>query len=327
MVYISDRKEKLSIEKQIEHMKSKGIKFNIENEAFAAEYLSNNTYYFKLKAYEKLYNKYTTGDNAGQYVNLEFAYLRDLATIDSLLRKKILSIAIDVEHYLKVKLLKDFSNSPEDGYEIISAFENIDPVHFKNEIETKLKGRTCSDLVEKYKDCFAIWNFVEIIGFKDFRELYSLFYCRNSEQFCSRKNKENFKGEYYYFINPVRILRNAAAHNNCLIIGLNKPQDNYFNFEYRVSAFLGEKGIKNASLNKQLSKPIIHDFCVLLYLYSRIAPQRAQAHTFQELKSLFCGRIVKHREYYRNNSLICSAYEFMCKVLDVFCENMENDAE
>ena len=53
-------------------MESKGIQFNIEDKEFAAEYLKNNTYYFKLKAYEKLYNKYSTGENEGKYINLEY---------------------------------------------------------------------------------------------------------------------------------------------------------------------------------------------------------------------------------------------------------------
>ena len=122
-----ERKKKLDVASQVEHMKSKGIKFNIEDEDFAINYLLNNTYYFKLKAYGKLYDKYNTGDNQGQYLNLEFAYLRDLATIDSLLRKKILSVAIDVEHYLKVKLLQDFNKSEENGYDIIEAFKSLNP--------------------------------------------------------------------------------------------------------------------------------------------------------------------------------------------------------
>lgn len=299
-------------------MESKGIQFNIEDKEFAVEYLKNNTYYFKLKAYEKLYNKYSTGENEGKYINLEFAYLRDLATIDSLLRKRILSLAIDIEHYLKVKLLTDFNISPEDGYEIISDLISYNKEHYRSEIETKLKGRTCSDLVEKYKDDFAIWNFVEIIGFKDFSDLYALFYTRNCDLFCRDRKPDKFKGEYYYFINPVRLLRNAAAHNNCLLIGLNKSPNTDFNFEHKIAQFLSKKGIKNTSLNKQLSKPVIHDFCVMLYLYSLIAPKTAQKHTFGELKELFEGRFVKNKTYYTNNSLIVSAYEFMLKVINIF---------
>lgn len=313
-----ERKEKLDIDKQIDHMKSKGIQFNIEDESFAKDYLSNNTYYFKLKSYEKLYNQYHSEDNKGKYINLEFAYLRDLATIDSLLRKKILSMAIDIEHYLKVDLLKDFNNSPEDGYEIIQKVKELDPEHFNQEIDSKLNGRACSDLVAKYKDNFAIWNYVEIIGFRDFCELYSLFYSRNIDQFCHKKNKSNYKGPYYYFMNPVRLLRNAAAHNNCLLIGLNKNADISFNFEHKVSSFLGANGIKNPSLNKQLSKPIIHDFCVMLFLFSQIAPPKAQFYTFDELNKFFVERVFKNKEYYNSNALICSAFEFMSKVVNIF---------
>ena len=315
------RKKKLNVTEQIEHMKGKGIKFNIEDELFAKDYLTNNTYYFKLKAYEKLYNKSPSGENKDKYINLEFAYLRDLATIDSLLRKRILSVAIDIEHYLKVKLLYDFNFSPEDGYELIEALKALNPEHFEKEIETKLYGRTCSDLVLKYKDDFAVWNFVEIISFKDFCDLYALFYSRNAEQFCTKKkNKDNFKGEFYYFMNPVRLLRNAAAHNNCLLIGLNKSPDKAFNFEHKVSTFLGNAGMKNTSLNKQLSKPIIHDFCVLLFLFSRVAPQKSQYYTFKDLKKLFEERIFKHKEYYDNNALITSAFQFMYKVVIIFYE-------
>ena len=313
-----ERKKKLDVASQVEHMKSKGIKFNIEDEDFAINYLLNNTYYFKLKAYGKLYDKYNTGDNQGQYLNLEFAYLRDLATIDSLLRKKILSVAIDVEHYLKVKLLQDFNKSEENGYDIIEAFKSLNPEHFENEIKNKSYGRACKDLVNKYKNDFAIWNFVEIISFKDFQELYALFYSRNKNLFCTKKDKEKFKGEYYYLITPIRMLRNAAAHNNCLLIDLVKTPDLSFNFEHSVSKFLSGKGIKNTSLNKQLSKPIVHDFCVLLYLYSQIAPKEAQKHTFEDLRALFDTRILKHKEYYKTNSILCSAYEFTKKTIDIF---------
>ncbi|MBR2455095.1 MAG: Abi family protein [Clostridia bacterium] len=322
---MSAQKQKLNVLQQVEHMKSKGIRFNIEDEKYATEYLSNNTYYFKLKAYEKLYNKSPTGENAGKYINLEFAYLRDLATIDSLLRKKILSIAIDIEHYLKVKLLNDFNLSHEDGYEIIKAFKEMDPNHFEKDIANKLNGRLCSSLVAKYKDDFAIWNFIEIIGFNDFRTLYELFYIRNSEMFCNKKDNTNFKGEYYYLINPVRLLRNAAAHNNCLLIGLSPSLNLPLNYNGNVQSFLGKNGIKNTSLNRQMSKPIIHDFCVMLYLYSLIAPEKAQIHTFEEFKELFENRVFRNINYYKSNSLIESSLEFMYKVVCVFEKNVKKN--
>ena len=47
-------KVKLSIDKQIEKMKSSGIKFNIISEEQAKEFISNNTYYFNKGFSEEL---------------------------------------------------------------------------------------------------------------------------------------------------------------------------------------------------------------------------------------------------------------------------------
>ena len=91
-------KDKLTVEQQIQHMRAKGIQFNIVSEEEAMGYLAKNTYYFKIKAYAKNYDKYRTTEKVGQYVNLEFAYLKDLAIIDMLLRHFILVTSVDLEH-------------------------------------------------------------------------------------------------------------------------------------------------------------------------------------------------------------------------------------
>ncbi len=313
-------KIKLSTENQIEHMKSKGIKFTIDDEKFALSYLQNNTYYFKLKAYAKLFDKYDKTDKVGQYINLEFAYLRDLSIIDSLLRKKILSISIDIEHYLKVILLNDLNKSDEDGYQIIKDFIANNKEHFKEEILSKKFKKACSNIVQKYENNFAMWNFVEVISFSDFCNLYQFFYSRN-QCFCS---KNNSKGEYYYFLNPVRVLRNAAAHSNCLINSLRLPyvSEDDFNFNHQISAFLSKK-IPQKTRNTQLSKPLIHDFCVMLYLYHNVVPENVQRYVFSDLRDFFNGRVVKYKSYYQKNPCICSAYEFTKRVIDYFCEILQ----
>ena len=48
-------KPKLSLDGQIEHLKEKGVLFNIMNEAEAKEYLAQHNNYFKLTAYRKNY--------------------------------------------------------------------------------------------------------------------------------------------------------------------------------------------------------------------------------------------------------------------------------
>lgn len=317
----SNHRVKFTIQQQIDRMKENGIKFTIEDEEFAKEYLSYNTYFFKLKAYSKLYDK----DRYGKYIDLEFAYLRDLATIDSLLRKIILKIAIDIEHYLKVVMLRDFNESDEDGYAIVDELKSYDPEHYGLEIEKKLSGKACSNLVRKYKDNFAIWNFVEILSFSDFQNLYDLFYIRNRQPKNEYDNPYK-RVPYHYFFNPVRMLRNAAAHNNCLISSLKVPyvSKGDFNYNKQISVFLGQNGISNKRITRQLDKPLIHDFCVMLYLYHKVAPKSAQIHMFRELNDFLSTRARKNREYYIGHATLCSAYEFIVQVVDVFEKRLQN---
>ncbi|WP_027422619.1 Abi family protein [Lachnobacterium bovis] len=102
MKKVLSRKPMISIDEQIELLKSKGIKFNIMSEVEAKKYLSNNNNYFKVTSYRKNYDKHPGGVQVGQYIHLEFAYLVDLAIIDMRIRYHILHMALDIEHYIRM---------------------------------------------------------------------------------------------------------------------------------------------------------------------------------------------------------------------------------
>lgn len=113
-------KLKLSYEGQINHLKSKGILFNKVSETKALEYLKLNNNFFKLKSYRKNFNKNKSKD---QYVHLEFAYLSDLSIIDTRLRMIILEMALNIEHFTKVDLIRKITDSDvEDGYKIVQDY-------------------------------------------------------------------------------------------------------------------------------------------------------------------------------------------------------------
>jgi hypothetical protein len=104
-------------------MKGKGITFNIISESDAKSFLTENNYYLKLASYRTNYAKYTSGSKTGLYINLDFAYLKELSTIDMHLRYLIIQMCLDIEHYLKVSLLSHVESNPsEDGYELIRRF-------------------------------------------------------------------------------------------------------------------------------------------------------------------------------------------------------------
>ena len=117
------RRPKLTIEQQVEHLKKKGVKFELCSEEQAVSFLKNSTFFFKVKAFDK---NYTVNPQNGQYLNLDFAYLMELSTLDMHVRRLILHATLDIEHYLKVWLIREISEDPsEDGYDIVKRFFTV----------------------------------------------------------------------------------------------------------------------------------------------------------------------------------------------------------
>ena len=87
---MSIKKPKLTNQKMINHLKSNGITFNDMSEADALNVLRKNTYFYKVTAYRKNFSK--TGS---KYLNLDFAFLADLAIIDMRLRYLLPEMSLD----------------------------------------------------------------------------------------------------------------------------------------------------------------------------------------------------------------------------------------
>ena len=300
---------KLSIPAQIKDMRDAGITFDIMSESDARRYLDTNIYYFWLKAYAKNYEKYVGTDKQGQYINLDFAYLVDLAEIDALLIEIILRMSLTLEYYLKVKLLSDFNASNEDGYEIVQDFLKMQPDLRSKIEEVKSNTSSCNELIDKYKDDWAIWNIVEVISLGRFVDLYSLFYNRN-----------RLKNSCSNILQPFKALRNAVAHNSCLLNRLRHPYSQIISPCYDLRTELMQKaGFSKKSLDNKLSHPVIHSFSVLLLLFSRFVPNPTRERFNNEVKKLFDIRMMQNKQYYTKNSVIESSYDFVKRVVDFYC--------
>ncbi|USS92955.1 Abi family protein [Fructilactobacillus ixorae] len=93
-------KPKLTKTELIKHIKSKKITFNEIDVQQSKQVLVHKNYYFKLTTYRKNFPK-----REGKYPNLDFAYLIDLDSIDMQLHEYLLSLSLDIEHGIKVKIL------------------------------------------------------------------------------------------------------------------------------------------------------------------------------------------------------------------------------
>lgn len=300
-------KSKLQIADQINYMKNvNGIKFNLIDEADAAKFMKDNTYFFKLKSYAKNFEKYNH-DRRNKYIDLDFAYLKELSKLDMHLRKIVLKMTLDIEHSLKVKLIRDITeNDNEDGFSIVQDYFLKYP-NVSKEIMKRSNGSACKDLISKYHDKYPVWVLVEILSFGDFVKLFQLYYSKNSIEY-----------PYKSFLWSIRFIRNASAHNNCLLNNLRTSYSRGIAPNKEVNTIISKyPGIGKASRQKKMGNPMIHDLVVLIVAFGKIVQSSSiKKKAFSELKNLIDIRAIQNSSYFSKNDTIKSFYRFIKIVID-----------
>ena len=115
----------MKISEMVPYLKEKNIKFEKISENDAEEYLKNNNNYYNLTSYKNNFLKYPSpaGEYEGLYQDLDFAYLKDMAIIDHRVRLLFFKIIIDIEHYLKIRILNLIENiEEENGYKAVNKY-------------------------------------------------------------------------------------------------------------------------------------------------------------------------------------------------------------
>ena len=288
----------------ITHMESKGITFNVSSKENAKHFLEEHNYYFKLASYRKNYNKIPHGPHKGEYVDLDFSYLQDLSTIDCHLRYLILHMCLDIEHSLRTILLQDIAQNPdEDGYHIVEVW---DPgqIH-RNKLAAFLNTSYCKELIQKYAPYYPAWVLFELLSFG---ELCNFTKCYDQ----TYRKRLPFDIKLLF---PIRDLRNAVPHNNCLI------HDVQSNSHINVNATIREVAAdiftrKNKRLRQRnLNNKPIHDFTCLLYLYPKIVQSEyLRKQRKEELIDLLVHRAIRNKKYYVKNAALQGTYKFICKI-------------
>ncbi len=304
-------KNKITIDDQISHMKSKGIKFNIMSEDDAKNFLSQNTYYFKFKSYGKAFER-----NKGTFVNLDFAYIVELSKLDAHLRSFIIQLSLDTEHLLKAELIKDVTeNEYADGYTVCKVFLECNE-RIKQKIENMKQNSASADLIYKYNNNWPIWALIEILSFGDFICLYRFYY----EIY--KLNRDQNKID---LLMSLKFLRNASAHNNCLLNSLRIPYThthmNNKNGITKTSSLMKTLAtiptIGQTSRKKKMSNPIVHDFVASLFLFDYVCSSDAiRKRTYNEINNLFKTRFIEHKDYFIQDTVFTSYYEFIIKIID-----------
>lgn len=302
-------KEKLSIQEQINHIESKGITFNLITRQEAQDFLENYNSYFRLKSYAKNFSKYNHTEKKGKYINLDFLFLKQLSIIDFYLRRILFKMAIDIEYRLKINLLKTFNqNQNGDGYKIIQDFfqqhRNIYNNFSDKYFQAYKNFSYNSQIIEKYHPRYPIWAFLEILTFGDFIRFYRYYY-----------EKNNLKIPFHEHLESTRILRNATAHNNCLLNNL--TQERIIQTSSKIIKIL-----KNDTATQQLYPQcrrnyLIMDIISVYYLFMNVSNnQDIKDEITNEIKTKVIQRFFKNN-YFLKNKKMTDCMNLLDKAIDI----------
>lgn len=290
---------KLTFDDMILHLKSKNITFNKISEVEAKHILRDRNYFFKLRSYRNNFDR----DQYQNHKSLDFSMLMDFSIIDSRLRTFVLSVALNIEHSLKTRLLQLITDDPtEDGYKILTDFLND---HNKNITgntrpltihslwghATKPSSNLTYGMYKKYKKNPPVWVIFEVISYTNLVK-FAEYYKRAKSNSIDQSLKVAIDNLKY-----VKFLRNAAAHNNPLLRNI-RVQD-YPGGKRTIIDFFNSIKSLEGKQKVFLKNSVIHHLIATLYTFDLLVSSKGvKKHTYEELEMLL-ERCKKNKEYYQ----------------------------
>lgn len=299
-------------EELIEQMKTRNIKFDLMNEQDAISFLEKSTYYKKVSSYKNNF-LYAIKDGHKSYYDLDFAYLRELSTIDMHLRKVIIHACLNIEHSVKLRIINACQRNNYNGYEIADEFLSTYP-NVRNNVHQNAANSYCSDLITNYTNRIPIWIFVEVISFGDLCKLFKFL----TDKDIFGDHTKSQQTDNVSILYAVHHLRNAAAHNHCILRDL-RYQKNVTAI-HEISTFVSRVSeINNDPRRKALTTKVYNDFICLLYaVYNFIDSEGVRNGTVNEIKDIFTDRMLKNKHYFTHCIPVKNAYTFIKKILDFY---------
>lgn len=277
-------KKLLDIDGQIEHLKSKGIKFEICSEDEAREYLSGKCNLFKASSYRKLFSKYAGGKNNGMYVNLDFGQLKLLAALDNQMRGVLRTLTLDIEHFHKVTLMdKVGQHEEEDGYSIVKDYLDSLPPRDKAYKESELArcgySPYCKTVYHKYKNDLPVWVFLEMISFGTLVD-FTLF--------CGKRWNDKPLTNSHYDMKKVKSVRNCASHGSCIINSFADAPTRILNISPDVLSAVAASCPTKTSRQKWMKNAPVREIAITLVRYCMTVPEgKSKERAKAELKAFF----------------------------------------
>lgn len=295
----------LTISQQIVNMKQRGVSFVGMQEDAASEYLRRNNNYFRLRSYRCGFERISDGEFKDNYVNLDFAMLVDLATIDMHLRYALLPMSLEIEHSYKIKLLQIIEENQEDGYQIVKDYiEGYECDGTNNSVLAEIKkgenGPYTCGLISNYNNEYPVWVFIELITFGQFIRFW---------RFCAKRYDNDAMRDDFFLLQSVKGVRNACAHNNCILNDMSAGRPKY-NVRYSVRRAVGNTSIGKQMARSKLSNERLIQLTTTLYVHKEVASAGIISAQSDELNHLV-NRMYRHADYYQKNDQIRTGFEYI----------------
>ena len=310
----------LDAEQLICHLKSRGVTFELCSETDAAAYLDYANNYLRTASYRKLYPKRIEGNQINSYINLDFGSLVALSSFDRQLRETFLAISVDVEHFARIKVLRRAIAEWEDGYAIVNDFyENLNHQR-RHAIEGNLIKRSrnddkrdayAGDLIAHYKHNMPAWVLLEVLEFGAFLTFY---------KFCAERWGENQMEQEHYVLKSVKALRNATAHNHCIINGFapNAPGPDYHT-NVLITNALNAAGLhRTKSRRAKLANLRIAQIAATLYALDSICTGEHTKNRHAESLRALRSRYGELLPTIRPTNSLASFFGFLWKLVDIW---------
>lgn len=283
-----------TLDEQIASLKYHDITFNLITEAEARIFLTDYTYFYKLKSYRENYPSIKT-DTGITYRNLDFKHLVEISRIDFHLSRVSLHLSLAVEHATKIQLNNELTNQndPEAVQQAIDKFLRTTTPEIRWNQYTEHLYNTHAG---QAKDPFAPWHLWELSSFNTLLSMYD---------FLSKELGFDFTLKHMLFI--VRKLRNSVSHGSCLLTNMNRQTPNRSNnrrrdnevtksARYLCDIKQRRNGMRNTSFDKGLDRLVVHNFAALLYSHLQLVNNpRVLEHAIKDLES-FISRMKVHKE-------------------------------
>ena len=214
----------------------------------------------------------------------------------------------------------------EDGYEIIQDFlasydhpnGSKTPNRLKQEIERGKNSPYTRDLIASFPDFrFPVWAFQEVISFGSFNYF---------TKFCSERFEDKTLANDFYLLQDVRSLRNACAHNNCIINDMGAKPGGKRPNDTISQAVSSVASIGSGQRRSKLSNERLRQIVATLYLHKERASSGVLEHRTEDLGK-FAERMKKNIDYYDGNNQIKSGFRFIGSLIESWYPTAQNDTQ